>query len=82
MADTKETAAKQLRDITECPLCMHVFTDPRVLPCIHTFCLECLKRISETAQKDSENKLHCPLHRKEFLIPADGIDGVSINFFL
>src|SRR6218665_1657632 len=82
MADTKQTAAKQLREITECPICLNVFTDPRVLPCIHTFCLECLKRISETAQKGPEDKLPCPLCRKEFIIPADGINGVPKNFFL
>src|SRR6218665_432974 len=82
MADTKETAAKQLREITECPICMNVFTDPRVLPCIHTFCLGCLKRISETAQKGPGDKLSCPLCRKEFIIPADGLDAVPKNFFL
>src|SRR6218665_3569080 len=82
MAGTKETTTNQLREITECPICMDVFTNPRVLPCIHTFCLECLKRISETKQKGPRNKLPCPLCRKEFLIPADGIDGVPKNFFV
>jgi len=82
MADTKDTAAKQLNEITECPICMNVFTDPRVLPCIHTFCLDCLKRISGTVQKGPGDKLPCPLCRKEFLIPADGINGVPKNFFL
>ena len=82
MADAKETAANQLREITECSICLNVFTDPRVLPCIHTFCLDCLKRISETAQKGPGDKLPCPLCRKEFLIPADGIDCVPKNFFL
>src|SRR6218665_994033 len=82
MADVTETAAKQLREITECPICLNVFTDPRVLPCIHTFCLDCLKRISETAQKDPGDKLPCPLCRKEFLIPAYGVYGVPKNFFL
>jgi len=27
--------AKQLDDIMECPICTEVYTDPRVLPCIH-----------------------------------------------
>src|SRR6218665_2321025 len=82
MADTKETADKQLKEITECPICMNVFTDPRVLPCIHTFCLDCLKRISGTAQNGTEDKLPCPSCGNEFLIPADGINGVPKNFFL
>src|SRR6218665_151528 len=82
MADAKETAANQLREITECSICLNVFMDPRVLPCIHTFCLDCLKRISETAQKGPGDKLPCSLCRKEFVIPALGIDGVPKNFFL
>ena len=73
---------RQLREIAECPICMNVFTDPRVLPCIHTFCLDCLKRISETAQKRPGDKLPCPSCINEFLIPADGINGVPKNSFL
>src|SRR6218665_3879799 len=82
MADTTEKAAKQLKEITECPICMNVFTDPRVLPCIHTFCLDCLKRIGETTQKGPGHKLPCPLCRKEFIIPADGLAAVPKNFFV
>src|SRR6218665_3646575 len=82
MADAKYSAAKQLREITECPICLNIFTDPRVLPCIHTFCLNCLKRSSRTAQKYPGDKMPCPLCRKEFPIPVDGINGVPKNFFL
>src|SRR6218665_451155 len=82
MADAKETATNQLREITECPICLNVFTDPRMLTCIHTFCLKCLKQISESAQKDLGDKLPCPSCRKEFPIPVDGINGVPKNFFL
>ena len=27
-------------DATECPICTEVLADPRVLPCIHTYCKE------------------------------------------
>ena len=82
MAEAGEKAAKQLREITECPICLSAFTDPRMLPCIHTFCFECLKRTGETAQKKPGDKMPCPLCRKEFLIPADGMNGVQKNFFM
>src|ERR1043165_9303037 len=82
MADSREKAATQLQEITECSICMNVFTDPRMLPCIHTFCFECLKRTAETDQKKPGDKMPCPLCRKAFIIAADGINGVKKNFFM
>src|SRR6218665_874747 len=82
MAESGQKAEKQLREITECSICMSVFTDPRILPCIHTFCFECLKHISEAEQKKPGEKMPCPLCRKEFIIPEDGLNGVQKNFFM
>src|SRR6218665_1069535 len=80
--DTPKNADDQLREITECPICMNVFTDPRILPCIHTFCFECLRHTSEATQKNSGDNMPCPLCRKVFIIPADGVNGVQKNFFM
>src|SRR6218665_376238 len=82
MADSGQKAEKQLGEITECPICMSVFTDPRMLPCIHTFCFECLKSTSEAMQKKPGDKMPCPLCRKDFVIPEDGVNGVQKNFFM
>src|SRR6218665_2747329 len=82
MAEAGQKAAEHLREITECPICMSVFTDPRILPCIHTFCFECLNRIGEAAQKKPADKMPCPLCRKEFIIPEDGMKVVQKNFFM
>ena len=38
----QSSADKELADLTECSICTEVFTDPRILPCHHTFCLNCL----------------------------------------
>ncbi|XP_041346808.1 uncharacterized protein LOC121366418 [Gigantopelta aegis] len=35
--------ASSTDDPISCSLCLEVFTDPRVLPCGHTFCLTCLQ---------------------------------------
>src|SRR6218665_3067398 len=82
MTETFDKAAEHLREITECPICMSVFTDPRMLPCIHTFCAECLNRTGEAEQKKPGDKIPCPLCRKEFFIPANGMNGVQKNFFM
>jgi len=71
---------KELDDMTECFICTEVFTDPRVLPCIHTFCLKCLLNYG----KDSHpgDRLPCPLCKEEFTIPDDGLSGMQKNFFM
>jgi len=66
---------KQLDDITECPICTEVYTDPRVLPCVRTFCLKCIKTWSNDKQPGDE--LACPLCKKEFTLP-----GLKTSFFV
>src|SRR6218665_3080371 len=75
-------AEENIRQIVECSICKNAFTDPRQLPCIHTFCCECLKRTSETAKKKPGDKMPCPLCKREFTIPHEGIVGLQKNFFV
>jgi len=72
--------AKQLDDITECSICTEVYTDPRVLPCVHTYCLKCI----ETWSKDKEpgDEVACPLCRKEFTLPSNGVRDLPKNFIV
>ncbi|XP_062872290.1 E3 ubiquitin-protein ligase RNF183 [Trichomycterus rosablanca] len=53
-------------DETECPVCFcsydNVFKTPKLLPCGHTFCLECLARINVSSVEIK--KLSCPVCRE------------------
>ena len=74
-------AARQLsvvRELTECSICTEEFTDPRVLPCQHTFCLKCLLNYGK--DRRPEYRMPCPLCRQEFTIPVDGLSGIRKNF--
>jgi len=73
-------ACKELADMTECSVCTEVFTDPRVLPCDHTFCLKCLLNYGKDRQPG--DRMPCPLCRKEFTIPDDGLSGTKKHFFM
>jgi len=72
--------AKQLDDITECPICTEVYTDPRVLPCVHTCCLKCIEAWSKDKQPGDE--VACPQCRKEFTLSSNGLGDLPKNFFV
>ncbi|CAH1249840.1 TRIM3 [Branchiostoma lanceolatum] len=60
-----------------CPVCLLHFRDPRVLPCLHTFCRECLQ---EWATK--QQPLECPTCRTQVSLPDQGVDGLKTNFYV
>jgi len=73
-------AVKELAEHTECSLCKDVFTDPRVLPCVHTYCLKCIQDFSK--DKLPGDKVPCPTCRGQFTIPENGLDGLPRNYFV
>ena len=77
---TMAAAASVTTDWTTCPICLEVFDNPKSLPCIHGFCLNCLKRY----YKDNKpgDKVPCPLCRKEFKIPPEGLSRLQHHFFI
>src|SRR5664279_5526489 len=79
-AAAQSSAMKQQDDITECPICSELFTDPRSLPCIHAYCLKCIEGYS--SNKQPGDKMPCPMCRKEFTIPEGGLSGLPKNFFI
>ena len=80
MAAKQLSVVQELHGMTECFICTEVFTDPRVLPCIRTFCLKCLVNYGKDRQPG--DGMPCPLCRKEFTIPGDGLSGMQKNFFM
>ena len=72
----------RLNEITDCGICKTIFQDPRVLPCIHTYCLRCLQSHGDSIGLRPGQKMSCPLCRDEFLIPENGLKGLQKNFFM
>ena len=59
-----------LHDEVSCSVCMCPFTEPKQLPCLHSFCLKCLNGIHRT--NPSQDVISCPECRKEIRIPGSG----------
>ena len=68
------------KDLTLCRICMETYTKPKALPCLHTFCLECLTKLP-TVEIDGD-LLPCPLCRRQFVIPQGGMDQLQANFLV
>ena len=63
----------------ECPICQEQFTEPRVLPCQHTFCLHCLGKIRE--HQSTTESIPCPVCRATYHLSTAGIDALPKNIF-
>ena len=74
-----ETLLHNLHEEVSCSVCMTKFTDPKQLPCLHSFCLHCLQRIQQTS--GIRETISCPECRQNFRIPADGdLNALPTNF--
>ena len=65
-----KTLLENLHDEVSCSVCMCTFTDPKQLPCLHSFCLHCLNGIQRTS--GVHGKISCPECRRQFQIPGSG----------
>ena len=65
-----KTLLDNLHDEVSCSVCMCPFTEPKQLPCLHSFCLKCLNGIHRTSPR--QDVIPCPECRKEIRIPGSG----------
>lgn len=81
---TGSRVRKELEDITECSVCLATFVDPRVLPCVHTFCRACLVQTDrQPGEQHGSGMVHrCPICRNSFPVPENGFDGLPKNFYM
>ena len=47
-------ALDKLEEQLTCKICSKQFNDPRTLPCLHSFCLECVQKIFVHLKVSSE----------------------------
>ncbi|XP_035670058.1 E3 ubiquitin-protein ligase TRIM33-like [Branchiostoma floridae] len=68
-------------DFLECAICLEPFKDPKILPCLHTFCKGCLEKFFAN-EGDLKGKFPCPTCRTETALLEGGLAGLKDNFFV
>jgi len=61
----------------QCAICLDDINDPRILPCIHSFCLGCLEQCCR--DKLPGDEVPCPECRAGFVIPKNGVAGLTVR---
>ena len=75
-----DQALKKLADQLECSICLHSFTDPKLLQCFHMFCKDCLEPLVLRGQHGLS--LHCPNCHHSTLLPVNGVSGLQPAFHI
>ena len=70
-----------LREEVSCSVCSDLFTDPKHLSCLHSFCLKCLNRWYET--RGGGDAIKCPKCQTLSKVPASGdLKDLPTSFYL
>ena len=64
------TLMHNLKEEVTCSVCIHLYTNPKQLPCLHIFCLECINDLARTSAR--HGKIKCPICQTEVAVPESG----------
>ena len=67
-------------DDATCLLCGHVYRDPLLLPCLHSFCKECLE--DNYIDLEAEDVIACPTCNEVSSMPQNGVIAIPQNLLL
>ena len=56
---------------TKCPICLETLTDPKTLPCLHSFCLMCLDNSASIGRRQHHDKIKCAICKTSVPIPEE-----------
>ncbi|CAI7935179.1 E3 ubiquitin-protein ligase TRIM56 [Podarcis lilfordi] len=60
-----------------CTICLERLRRPKILPCLHSYCQECLRKLA-----GGRKELQCPECREQVALPQGGVGALRTNFFI
>ena len=92
-ASPESSSSRTMSDLLLCTICYDQYDQPRILPCLHSFCQACLQTYinfhrTQYQQLIRRNPLNqtiaphfpCPTCRENVSIPTEGIEGFRRDF--
>ena len=74
MADSSTPPSRKgiekLKEEITCPICLEIYEEPKVLPCLHIYCKECLRKL---VRKSGNQTVTCPECRSVAQILDDNL---------
>ena len=64
-----------------CPVCLDLYTNPKTLPCLHSFCEACIERFPRDKEGETYY-LSCPTCRHRTELPEGGAGAFPVAFTL
>ena len=65
-----------------CPVCTNAYSTPKVLPCMHSFCEECLKDCLNESDIGPGQSFLCPICKYQCVNPKRGVGAFPSNVFI
>ena len=70
-----------LKEEVTCSVCIHLYTNPKQLPCLHIFCLERLNDLAKTNAR--HGKIRRPICQTEVAVPDnDTMENLPSCFYV
>ena len=78
--DPVEKGLEELEEEITCPVCQEHFRDPKILPCLHYYCKECVRQLALRA--GTNRPFACPECRRGTVLPQNDPDQLPTAFFV
>ncbi len=75
-----EKGVEELEKEITCAICHEHYDEPKVLPCCHYFCKQCIHRL--TLRTGTDKPFSCPECRQDITLPRGGVDHFKTAFFI
>ncbi len=75
-----EEGVEELEKEITCAICHEHYDEPKVLPCCHYFCKQCIHQL--TLRNGADKPFSCPECRQDTTLPQGCVDHLKTAFFI